>query len=234
MPGTPTSVTSCGARSGLDAFERVDERGELAFAADERRPAVLAHVDAEARARLHRFPDGDRLALALRDDGLGVAVVDHLSSRAASAPRRGPRSRARPTAGARPCSRRRRHEPSPLSGRASSETSASPVLTAIRTSTPSSARSPSPGSPAPREPRARGRPPRNQGAEDRDDRVADELLDRPAPALELLSETLVVRAQDGVDVLGVERLGARGEADEVGEEDRDDLALRRGSAMGRV
>ena len=35
----------------------------------------------------------------------------------------------------------------------------------------------------------------------------------------------MVRPQDRLDVFRIERLGARGEADEVGEEHRDDLAL---------
>ena len=57
------------------------------------------------------------------------------------------------------------------------------------------------------------------------DGVADELLDGAAVALELGAQLLVVRPQDRVDVLGVERLGPRREADEVGEEHRHDLSL---------
>ena len=45
------------------------------------------------------------------------------------------------------------------------------------------------------------------------------------PQRELFAEALVIRPQHGRDVLRVERLGPRCEADEVGEEDRDDLAL---------
>ena len=55
--------------------------------------------------------------------------------------------------------------------------------------------------------------------------IPDELLDGPAVALELGAQAVVVRAQDRVDVLRVERLGARGEADQVGEEHRHDLSL---------
>src|SRR5207342_371539 len=62
-------------------------------------------------------------------------------------------------------------------------------------------------------------------AEERHHSVADELLDRAAVALEFRPNPLVVRAEEGVDVLGIERLGARGEADEVAEDDRNDLAL---------
>ena len=56
-------------------------------------------------------------------------------------------------------------------------------------------------------------------------RVADELLDRAAEALELVAQAGVVGREQRPHVLGVELLGARGEADEVGEEDGDDLAL---------
>ena len=66
---------------------------------------------------------------------------------------------------------------------------------------------------------------RERRAEERHDRVADELLDRASEALQLRAQPLVVRPQDRLDVLGIERLGARGEADEVGEEHRHDLAL---------
>ena len=66
---------------------------------------------------------------------------------------------------------------------------------------------------------------RDRRAEHRHHRVADELLHGAAALLELGAQPLVVRAQDRLDVLRVERLGARGEADEVGEEHRHDLAL---------
>ena len=66
---------------------------------------------------------------------------------------------------------------------------------------------------------------RDRRAEERHDRVADELLDSSSVALELGAQPLVVRPQDRLDVLGIQRLGARGEADEVGEQHRHDLAL---------
>ena len=62
-------------------------------------------------------------------------------------------------------------------------------------------------------------------AEDAHDRVADELLDRAAVALELLADALVVRREDRADVLRIELLGTSGEADEVDEQDGDDAAL---------
>ena len=64
-----------------------------------------------------------------------------------------------------------------------------------------------------------------RGAEEGHDRVADELLHGAAVALELGLQAGVVRRQHPAHVLGVELLGAAGEADEVGEEHRDDLAL---------
>ena len=68
-------------------------------------------------------------------------------------------------------------------------------------------------------------------AEERHDGVADELLDRPAVALELVPDACVVRAKDRLDVLGVERLRPRGEADEVAEDHGDDLALAASCAL---
>ena len=62
-------------------------------------------------------------------------------------------------------------------------------------------------------------------AEERHDRIADELLDGAAVALELRADAFVVRTQDRLDVLGIHRLGLRREPDEVAEDDRDDLAL---------
>ena len=66
---------------------------------------------------------------------------------------------------------------------------------------------------------------RSRRAEDAHHRVADELLDPAAEALELGANALVVRRQDRADVLGIELLGACGEPDEVDEDDRDDPPL---------
>ena len=55
-------------------------------------------------------------------------------------------------------------------------------------------------------------------AEERHHRVADELLDRAAVPFELGADALVVRPENRLDVLRVERLRARREADEVAEE----------------
>src|SRR5437899_1896256 len=66
---------------------------------------------------------------------------------------------------------------------------------------------------------------RNGCTEDGHDRVADELLDGAAEALELGSELCVVRVEHAAHGLWIELLRLRREADQVGEEDRDDLAL---------
>ena len=75
----------------------------------------------------------------------------------------------------------------------------------------------------------------DRGAEDGHHRVADELLDGSAEALDLDLQPFVVRPERRADVLGVGPVGAAGEADEVDEEHRDDLPLlgrRAGSASG--
>ena len=115
--------------------------------------------------------------------------------------------------------------PLALAGRAPSATSASPVLTAVRICEVL-ARS---IAVADRERRAHGALGvvlvRDRRAEHRHHRVADELLDRAAVALELGAQARVVRREHRAHVLRVEPFGARRRADEVGEEDRDDLPL---------
>ena len=49
---------------------------------------------------------------------------------------------------------------------------------------------------------------RGRGAEERHDRVADELLDGAAMSLELGANALVVGAEESLDVLRIHRLGA--------------------------
>ncbi len=58
------------------------------------------------------------------------------------------------------------------------------------------------------------------------DRVADELLDDPAVALDDRSRHIEVGAQERPDVLRVTLLGHRGEADQIEEQDRDETPLR--------
>ena len=55
--------------------------------------------------------------------------------------------------------------------------------------------------------------------------VADELLDRAPVALDDLPAQIEVARQELADLLGVGRVGAGGEADEVGEQDADEPAL---------
>ena len=66
---------------------------------------------------------------------------------------------------------------------------------------------------------------RDRRAKQTDDRVADELLNRPADPLELPSKTPVVRREACPHVLGVRAVGCGRRADEVGVEDGDDLPL---------
>jgi hypothetical protein len=74
--------------------------------------------------------------------------------------------------------------------------------------------------------------PGDRRAPHRHDRVADELLDGAAVALELGLHAGVIRGEHPPYVLGIELLRAAGEADEVGEEDGDDLALLEDGRLG--
>jgi hypothetical protein len=66
---------------------------------------------------------------------------------------------------------------------------------------------------------------RHGRAEEPHDRVADELLDRAAEALDLRAHARVVGGEARMDVLRIELLGRRRRADDVGEERRDDFPL---------
>jgi hypothetical protein len=71
-------------------------------------------------------------------------------------------------------------------------------------------------------------------AEDPHHRVADELLDGSAAGLDLGPDALEVRRLDRPNVLGIEPFRAGGEADEIREENRDDLPfLARASLVRR-
>ena len=99
--------------------------------------------------------------------------------------------------------------PSPALGTRAHRTSASPVLTAIRTSSSLLLAGPV----ADRECRAHGALRvvlvRDRRAEHGHDRVADELLDRAAVSLELLAHAREIRREQGAHVLGIELLGSR-------------------------
>jgi hypothetical protein len=62
-------------------------------------------------------------------------------------------------------------------------------------------------------------------AEDGDDGIADELLDRAAETLQLGADARVVPTEQRAHVFGVQRLSLAREADEVAEDDGDHLAL---------
>ena len=65
----------------------------------------------------------------------------------------------------------------------------------------------------------------DRGTEQGDDRVADDLVDLAAERGDVGHEALEAVVDQVLDLLGVERLGQRGEADQVGEQDRHDPAL---------
>ena len=66
---------------------------------------------------------------------------------------------------------------------------------------------------------------RERRTKERHHRVSDELLHRAAETLELGTQTLVIRAQNRLDVLRIELLSARGEPDQIGKQHRHDLTL---------
>ena len=210
------------ARAGKSAGQQV----ELAAAADERRSG-LPEVDAEAGACLLRLPDGDQLGLALRRrQAPPPGSRSPASSPAGCSRRRGGRSPGRRTGGAPRCSRRRpRPCPRRRPGRASRVTSASPVLTAMRTSSWPSSTIPSRIASAARTARsgssscATGAPKTAITASPMNFSTVPPRRSSSWRSRAWYGESV------GSHVLGVERLGACGEADEVGEEHRDDLAL---------
>ena len=76
---------------------------------------------------------------------------------------------------------------------------------------------------------------RDRGAANGHHRIAHELLDRGSVALDLLAQASVVWTDAGTHVLRVLVLRGRGEADQVAEEDGDDLPLleRAGRLLGK-
>ena len=163
------------------------------------------------RPRLQRLPGDHRLGLPLRGDRLRFAVVDRLPGRPLSL-----------LADEHPVDRRRRLQARPgvddvagghpLAGlRASSEpherlagVDADPHLELVALARPVADRERGADS-ALGVVLVRGR-----RAEDGHHRIADELLDGAAVALELAADAGVVAAELGLDVLGVHPLGARG------------------------
>ncbi len=74
---------------------------------------------------------------------------------------------------------------------------------------------------------------RHRRAPDRHDRVADELLDRAAVALDDVARQVEVAGQELPRLLRVAALGERREADQVGEQDRHEAALGDRGSGGR-
>ena len=137
FPGTPTSVTSCGERSS-----RARASASASESSSRRRPTSarsrLDDVGAEPRPRLSRLPDRHRLGLSLGAHRVGLVVVD----RRRAVARYVVSSTRTPLTGAALWSRAAvlttspAAIPSPSLGRAPRVTSASPVVTAMRTCEP--------------------------------------------------------------------------------------------------
>ena len=62
-------------------------------------------------------------------------------------------------------------------------------------------------------------------AEDHEDRIADELLDRPVVPQRFLGEVFEDARNEHLELFRIQILRERGESDEVGEEDRHEAAL---------
>jgi hypothetical protein len=62
-------------------------------------------------------------------------------------------------------------------------------------------------------------------AEQRQDRVADDLVDPTTEGLDVEDESLETAVDEVLDVFGVSRFGHRREPDKVGEQDGDDSSL---------
>ena len=232
MPGSPTTVTSCGVLGRDRLREDALQQRDVDLATDERR-VVVPRGSATWESGLPRVEDPDRLRLALQRrrrraprSRTRAAVASYVASPTAT-----------PISGATDWIREAvliaspRRNPSPEAG---GDAEAHERLAGVdphaeaerRAAHGRAARSASSMS---REPGADrplgvvlvgGRDP-----EDPDHGVADELLDHPAVALDLVAGDREVGVQHPVDVLGVSRLGRGREPDEVAEQRGDDLAL---------
>jgi len=213
------------------SLERLLEQTELVVAADERRCGRGLGVDTEAAACTHRAPDGQRLRLPFDRDGLELVVLDRRSGRTVrvlpddeashgrlaleaggdvhDVPRGDPLALA--------WTRRQRHDRL-ARGHCRAYRELQPMLRVELLDRVEDTERGSDGSLGVVLVRRRR-------TEDRHHRVADELLDRAAEALDLRLDLGVVRAQHRPHVLGIGLVRARGEADEVDEEHGDDLPL---------
>ena len=205
------------------ARERILEQRDFAGATDER--GAVDAVDPDPRTCLYDLPRLHRLRLPLRDHRLRLAVLDRALRRPVrlfpdedSVHRRG---RLEPCGGVDHIARRHR-----LS-RLRPGVDGDERLTGVD---PDSHLDALVGRPLADRERRTDRTlrvvlVRDRRTEDRHRRVADELLHGAAVAFELRTYAGVVAAELGGDVLRVELLRARGEADQIGEQDRDDLPL---------
>jgi hypothetical protein len=191
------------------AVERVEDDAELTFAADERSHDAQLEIHPEPRLRLHRLPDVDRLRLALCGHRLVLRVLDPVARRAPGrlADKHAVHRRRRLQACRRVHDITRRHALTGLGPRAERDQRLARVdgdtelEVGLLLAHPVADRERGPHC-------ALGIVlVRDRGTEERDDRVADELLHRPAVTLELRAQALVVRRQQRTHVLRVHLLG---------------------------
>ena len=224
-------------RRGRASSCRRDSRNsrDVGLAADERRSSAMRMTSEPKRAarRKSRATAAHRRGLPLRARSPRAART----RRRRSVARYVPSPTATPPTGAADWIRAAVFTtspvtmPSPCSGRASSETTASPVFTPTRTDSSSS------GSAAFSSaiPSRIARPARTARsaivlvchwrAEHGHHGITDELLDRPSEGLDPLPRTSVIRREARLHFLGIRRLRSGREADEVAEEHGHDLAL---------
>ena len=209
----------------LGAGQRVPEEAQLLLPPDQLGAAAEGDVDTQPVSGRDHLPDADRLGLALGGHRLGVAVLDHIRGRPVGGlvdedpvhRRRGLKAGARvdDVSGghALALARAGGERDHGLAGRdADADVEAEGGIGRVELADRLADRERSAHA-------ALGVVLVGQrGAEERHDRVADELLHGAAVALELGLQAGVVRRQHPAHVLGVELLGAAGEADEVGEE----------------
>jgi hypothetical protein len=212
--------------------ERVREQVELLPPADECGATALPHVDSVTSPGGQSLPDGDRLGLAFRAHRLTRAVLDHplggpvggLADEDA-VHRRGSleaRGRVDDVSGHHPFALGRTspqgNDRLPrVDGDADVQVERRVRLVQLENGLPNGE--------CGADGALRVVLVRDGGPKDRHDRVTDEFLHRPAETLDLRPQAPVVRREHGAHVLRVELLRSSGEADEIGEEDRDDLAL---------
>jgi hypothetical protein len=206
-------------------LERISEDRELALTTHELSARVMRDVHAEARSSSGCLPYGDRLGLALRLDCWRLAVLDRL-------PRRAIGHLVRQDSVHGCCALQ--------AGGGVDDVSRGHSLAFRRAGPQGDERLPGRNSDAELEAfldrevadRESGADRalrivlvRRRRAEERHDGIPDELLDGAAVALELATDAVVVRTEDGAHLLRVELLGLRRKPDKVAEEDGDDLAL---------